>query len=205
MILQACFFPIPSSHYFLYVENPDNDPHRGGEAEDPGGSVGKPWYSPGQCWTVPSHPLLHHRAVCSPAAVGIQDGLRAYWEGQTHYYPSNFRYESLYLPKCWTYSLNSMLQVLQIIAVNILFFIAYSSSLPNSGTYILHNVAYINCWHFWLRFSCVMLVAFNHYLQMRSRLQSSSKPPVFVISDSYQFAELYMKPQKFYQTFLHML
>lgn len=66
-----------------FLENPDYDPHRGGEAEDPGGSAGQPWYSPGQRWTVPSHPLVHHRAVCSPAAVGIQDGLWACWEGQT--------------------------------------------------------------------------------------------------------------------------
>lgn len=26
----------------LLIENPDNDPHRGGETKDPGGSAGQP-------------------------------------------------------------------------------------------------------------------------------------------------------------------
>lgn len=70
-------------HLFLLLENPHNDPHRGGEAEDPGGSADEPGHSSGQCGAVPAHPLLHHGAVSSSAAVGVQDGLRASGEGRT--------------------------------------------------------------------------------------------------------------------------
>lgn len=77
---------LPSSHLFL-LENPNHDPHRGREAEDSGGSASQPWHSSGKRWAVSAHALLHHGAVRTPAAVGIQDGLWAYGEGQTH--PSN--------------------------------------------------------------------------------------------------------------------
>lgn len=65
------------------LENPDDDPHWRGEAEDPGGSAGQPWYSPGQRWAVSSHSLIHRRTVCSPSALGVQDGLWPHREGQT--------------------------------------------------------------------------------------------------------------------------
>lgn len=34
--------PSSSLLVLLLLENPDNDPHRGGETKDPGGSAGQP-------------------------------------------------------------------------------------------------------------------------------------------------------------------
>lgn len=39
----SLFLSLPCSRSLLpLLENPDYDPHRGGEAEDPGGSAGQP-------------------------------------------------------------------------------------------------------------------------------------------------------------------
>lgn len=57
-------------------ENPDDDPYRGGEAEDPGGPTGQPRRPAGLSRAVSPHSVFHQRALCQTPALGLQDGLR---------------------------------------------------------------------------------------------------------------------------------